>query len=338
MPDPASLPHEIPPAALPSPYRPPPGGANPHVQTLAGKFMRPQPELPFRRERWETPDGDFLDLDLAQPAADETRWVVILHGLEGNSRRPYVRCAAAALHHRGFGVAALNFRSCSGEPNRRARAYHSGETEDLDFVLRELRGRVPDASFGALGFSLGGNVLLKYLSEQGEQSPLQGAVAISVPYDLSAGSDELERTRMGRIYTRYFLRSLVAKMTEKSHLMPDEIDLTKVEAATTLREFDTLVTAPLHGFRDAAHYYAESSSGPRLGGIRTPTLLLHSMDDPFMPRSSVPVGAMHDNPWLCPVLTQRGGHVGFLRRSLRRPGLWAEESAARYLDVILPQT
>ncbi len=338
MHDPTPPIHEIPPAALPSPFRPPPGGANPHVQTLAGKFMRPQPAIPFRRERWETPDGDFLDLDLTEPVEEERRWVLVLHGLEGNSQRRYVRCAVAALHHRGFGVAALNFRSCSGEPNRRARAYHSGETEDLGFVVSEVLRRWPDAPLGAVGFSLGGNVLLKYLSEHGEGSPVRAAVAISVPYDLAAGSDELERTRMGRIYTRYFLRSLVSKIQEKAHLMPDEIDLAKVNAATTLREFDTLVTAPLHGFRDAAHYYAESSSGARLGAIRTPTLLLHSMDDPFMPRTSVPVGAMHDNPWLHPMLTQRGGHVGFLRNSLRRPGLWAEESAARYLDVILPQT
>jgi len=325
----------IPPAALPPAFRPALLAGNPHVQTIAGKFVRPTPTLPVRRERWDTPDRDFLDIDLVEPADRYRPLCIILHGLEGHSERPYVRCTAEALHRRGFGVAMMNFRACSGEPNRRARTYHSGETDDLRFVVATLRARYPESHLAAVGISLGGNVLLKYLAEEGEASPVHAAVAVSVPYDLQAGSDLLERTRFGRIYTKYFLDSLLAKVEEKAHLVGDEVDLERVRAATTLREFDDALTAPLHGFRDAADYYARSSSGPRLPEIAVPTLLLHARDDPFLPFEAVPTDAMRGNPLIHPVITQRGGHVGFLRGTLRRPGLWAEESAARFLDVIL---
>ncbi len=329
------VPDLIPAAALPPAFRPARLAGNPHVQTIAGKFARRAPELPVTRERWDTPDGDFLDIDLLPAADAASPWCVILHGLEGHSERPYVRCAAAALRRRGFGVAMLNFRSCSGEPNRKARAYHSGETDDLRFVARRLSDRIGSAHLGALGISLGGNVLLKYLAEEGDASTIHAAVAMSVPYDLQAGSDLLERSRVGRIYTHYFLRSLLSKVEDKTHLLAEEVDLERVRAATTLREFDDALTAPLHGFRDAADYYARSSSGPRLGEIRVPTLLLHAQDDPFLPFDAVPTTAMRRNPVIHPVLTRRGGHVGFLRGSLRRPGLWAEEASARFLDVVL---
>jgi len=325
----------IPASALPPAFRPARLAGNPHVQTIAGKFARRSPELPVTRERWDTPDGDFLDLDLVAPEEDSAPWCVVLHGLEGHSERPYVRTAAAALRRRGFGVAALNFRSCSGEPNLKARAYHSGETEDLRFVVGRLTDRLGGGPLGALGISLGGNVLLKYLAEEGDGSPVHAAVAMSVPYDLQAGSDLLERSRVGRIYTHYFLRSLLSKVEAKTHLLAEEVDLERVRAARTLREFDDALTAPLHGFMGAADYYARSSSGPRLPEIRVPTLLLHAQDDPFLPFDAVPTTAMRQNPAIHPVLTQRGGHVGFLRGSLRRPGLWAEEATARFLDVVL---
>ncbi len=325
----------IPAAALPPPFRPARLAGNPHVQTIGGKYFRRPPTLPALRERWDTPDGDFLDIDLLLPDRDDAPWCVVLHGLEGHSERPYVRCAADALRRRGFGVAALNFRSCSGEPNRRARAYHSGETDDLRFVVSRLIERHPRSHIAALGISLGGNVLLKYLAEEGDASPVHAAVALSVPYDLKAGSDLLETSRLGRIYTHYFLRSLLGKVEEKAHLLAEEVDLDHVRAAKTLREFDDALTAPLHDFRDAADYYARSSSGPRIPEIRVPTLLLHAEDDPFLPFEAVPTEAMGRNPAIHPVLTRRGGHVGFLRGSLRRPGLWAEEATARFLDVVL---
>lgn len=325
----------IPAAALPSAFRPARGAWNPHVQTIGGKYLRPVVDLPVVRERWDTPDGDFLDLDFVAPPRHHAPWVLILHGLEGHSERPYVRCAAAALHRRGIGVVAMNFRACSGEPNRRARTYHSGETGDLRFVVSALKTRFATSPLGALGVSLGGNVLLKYLAEEGADAPLSAAVAVSVPYDLAAGSRLLEQTHFGKIYTHYFLRSLLEKVEDKAHLVGDAVDLEAVRAARTLREFDDALTAPLHGFRDAMEYYTLSSSGPRLPEIRRPTLLLHAQDDPFIPFDAVPVRAMRDNAYIHPVVTRRGGHVGFLRGSLRRPGLWAEESAARFLDVLL---
>jgi len=331
----SALHDRIPAAALPPAFRPARLATNPHVQTIAGKFMRRLPELPVRRERWDTPDGDFLDLDLIDATRPNAPWCIILHGLEGHSERPYVRSAAAALYRRGFGVAMMNFRACSGEPNRRARTYHSGETEDLRFVVTTLRQRLPTAHLAAIGISLGGNVLLKYLAEEGDRSPVHAAVAVSVPYDLQAGSTLLESSTFGRFYTHYFLKSLLQKVEDKAHLVGEEVDLDRVRAATNLREFDDALTAPLHGFRDAADYYARSSSGPRLPEIAVPTLLLHAQDDPFLPFEAVPMRAMGDNPLIHPVITRYGGHVGFLRGSLRRPGLWAEEAAARFLDVVL---
>ncbi|MEK9500482.1 hydrolase [Gemmatimonadota bacterium DH-20] len=319
---------------LPRSFRPLAGLAGGHSQTILGKLLRSTAEPPLHRERWTTPDGDFLDLDFAPDPDPESPLLVVLHGLEGNARRGYCmesyRAAAAA----GMAAVGLNFRACSGEPNLRARAYHSGETEDLRFVLETLRERFADRPLAALGFSLGGNVLLKYLGEHGAEEPagVRAAAVVSVPYDLSAGADRLQDTFMGRtLYSRYFLRSLLEKVEQKAHLVDDDAMLEGVRAARTIRAFDDALTAPLHGFLDAADYYHRSSSARYLDGIRVPTLLLHAMDDPFLPRSAVPLRAMQNNPSLHPVITEQGGHVGFVSGRLARPRFWAEESAARFL-------
>lgn len=334
---------DLPPGAFPPPYRAPRWGLNPHVQTLAGKFLRPTPALPTTRERWPTPDGDFLDVDLLPDTGGPV--VLVLHGLEGHTRRAYVLNTCQVLQEAGLVPVALNFRSCSGEPNWRARAYHSGETEDLAFVLERLTARFPGRPTGVVGFSLGGNILLKYLGERGERAsgglgippgPLpHAAVAISVPYDLAAGADLLARTLMGKLYNRYFLRSLLGKVRDKAHLLSDHVDLHALDRARTLREFDDLLTAPVHGFRDAEHYYSDSSSHAFLPRIRTPTLLLHAEDDPFLPRERIPRRTMAANPWLHPVVTRHGGHVGFVAGEIRRPRFWAEGAAARFLRALL---
>lgn len=331
----------IPPPAFPTPFRPDPWAMNPHIQTLAGKFLRPTPDLPVKRERWETPDGDFLDLDLLPDSGGPL--VLVLHGLEGHTRRAYVLNTFQHLRGAGMVPVGLNFRACSGEPNRRARTYHSGETGDLGFVLAVLAHRFPRRRVGVMGFSLGGNVLLKYLGERGEgvapheaPGPLpDAAVAVSVPFDLAAGADLLARTRMGSLYNRYFLRSLLGKVRDKEHLLGDRVNLSELARARTLREFDDLLTAPVHGFRDASHYYAESSSNRYLAAIRTPTLVLQSADDPFLPVAALPRDELARNPWLHPVITERGGHVGFIRGGITRPRFWAEESATRFLRVLL---
>jgi hypothetical protein len=305
---------------------------------VAGKLLRGgMGAVSLRRERWSTPDGDFLDLDFTPDPDPESPLVLVLHGLEGSARRGYCMEAYRRLLPRGVAAVGLNFRACGGEANDRARAYHSGETGDPGWVLERLRERHPDRPLGALGFSLGGNVLLKLLGERadGGRGLLAAAVAVSVPYDLGAGADHLGRGLTGRVYTHYFLRSLLAKARAKAHLLSELVDLEAAGRARTLRTFDDLVTAPLHGFEGAEHYYRESSAAAYLSGIRVPTLLLHSDDDPFMPPDALPLDAIRTNAHLHPVLTQGGGHVGFVAGTPARPRFWAEESAARFLAACL---
>ena len=325
----------LPPGAFPVPFRPPFVAANRHVQTIGGKFLRPEHDLELKRERWETPDEDFLDLDFTPDPDPESPLILVLHGLEGNARRRYMLSAYRALAARGLAAVGLNFRACSGEPNRRARMYHSGDSGDPAFVLERLRERFGSRPLGVIGFSLGGNILLKLLGEDGDTALADAAVAISVPYDLSAAADRLMKGRMGSLYSEYFLRSLRGKVQEKSHLLTDLVDPGELAGIDSIREFDDRITAPLHGFTGASDYYNRCSSAAFLPAIRRPTLLLHSADDPYLPFSAIPTAAIADNPWLHPTITSRGGHVGFVHGSLSRPRFWAEESAARFLAVTL---
>ena len=310
----------------------------PHLQTVGGKFLRPPPTLPLTRERIATPDGDFLDLDRTPSPSGNAPLVLILHGLEGSTGRGYVRLAMEKLHSRGIQAVGMNFRSCSGEPNRRPRFYHSGETGDVAVVVEHLRRNFPDRPLGALGFSLGGNVLLKYLGELGDQSLrlIQAAVAVSVPFDLVAGTQAIETGAMGRVYSYYFLRSLRRKTDAKAHLLEELVDLDAVRRARTLREYDEVATAPLHGFPGARQYYEVSSSARFLDRIRTPTLLLQAADDPFLPAGSLPEASVRANPFLRPGFTPAGGHVGFVAGpGPWDPRFWAESEAARYLAQLL---
>jgi uncharacterized protein len=321
------------------PFRPAPWLPGPHLQTVGGKLLRPRSVLPLARVRIDTPDGDFLDLDVApEPRGGPGPVVVVLHGLEGSTRRGYVRLAMAELRRQGLQPVGMNFRSCSGEPNRRPRFYHSGETSDLDVVLEWLRGRFPDRPVGALGFSLGGNVLLKYLGEGGggARERLAAAAAISVPFDLVAGTRAIESGAMGRLYTYYFIRSLRRKAEAKAALLDGIVDLELVRRARTLQEYDQVATAPLHGFPGAHAYYEEASSARFLEEIRTPTLLLQSEDDPFLPSEAIPRQGVTRNPYLLPAFTPEGGHVGFVSGPTPwQARFWAEGEAARYLSTIL---
>lgn len=322
------------------PFKPAPGLSNPHVQTIAGKFLRPELAVPLRRERIETPDGDFLDLDFAgAPSAvpASAPHVLVLHGLEGSASRRYMRTTYSELLGRGIRPVGLNFRGCSGEANRTLRAYHSGETGDLRLVLELLRERGL-GPLGVVGYSLGGNVVLKLLGEDGEAAGdlVSAAAAVSVPFDLSTGADTISQGLMGRVYTGYFMRGLRRKILEKREQLADVCDVDAVARARTLRDFDDAATAPIHGFDGAADYYARSSSGDFIGGIRVPTLILHAMDDPFLPRDRVPVEAMQSNPGITALLPERGGHCAFIAGSLVRPRLWAEPIIARWLADQLP--
>ena len=323
----------------PRPFRPPPWALDPHVQTLVARVLRSERGPATTRERSELPDGDFLDLDLGPEPGPQAPLVLVLHGLEGSSKRQYVRSACRELLAQGMRPVAMNFRGCSGEMNRRPRLYHSGETGDPAFVLAGLRRAFPERAVGALGFSLGGNTLLKLLGEleDGGTGLLDAAVAISVPMDLAAGGALLEATAMGRLYTRYFLRSLKRKVRAKARMLEGRVDLAATLGARTLREFDDAATAPLHGSRDADDYYARSSSAAFVPGIRVPTLVLHSLDDPFLPAAALPVDALGANPWIVTAFTRRGGHVGFVEGPPWSPRFWAEEEGARFLaGVLLP--
>jgi hypothetical protein len=320
-------------------FSPARGLGNPHIQTVLGRLLRPAFDVPLRRERLETPDGDFLDLDYAGEAepggAMTAPLVVVLHGLEGRSTRKYMGTTYRALLARGLQPVGLNFRGCSGEPNRTARAYHSGETGDLHLVLDTLRSR-HDVPLGVVGYSLGGNVTLKFLGEGGAAGRVAAGAAVSVPFDLTAGAAVLERGLMARlVYSPYFLRKLRPKVLEKAALLEGRIDLEAVARVRTIREFDDLVTAPTFGFDDAADYYARSSSARFIAGITVPTLVVHSRDDPFLPADRIPEAALRSNPAVTAVITDRGGHQGYLAGSLRRPRFWVEEAVAHFMASTL---
>jgi len=314
-------------------FRPSRWARGAHAQTLVARLLRPAEGPPLRRERLDTPDGDFLDLDWGCDPAPGAPIVVVIHGLEGSARRRYVLNACRELEGARLWPVALNLRGCSGESNRALHFYHSGKTDDLSFVLSEIRKRHPDRKVGALGFSLGGNMLLKLMGERpdGGRRIADAAVAMSVPYDLAAGCALLERSTMGRAYSAYFLRSLKAKVALKRERLAGVLDIEAAARARTIWEFDDVVTAPLHGFASAAAYYEECSSTRYLHGIGTPTLLLHAVDDPFLPAESIPRRAADQNPSLHLALQARGGHVGFLEGPPWQPSFWADEEASRFL-------
>ena len=311
----------------------------PHLQALGARLLRPRGGVRCERERLELPDGDFLDLDWVVEAAgrspsSDAPLVLVLHGLEGSASSDYVLSTHRALAGRGLASLALNFRSCSGEPNRLPRFYHSGDTGDAAAVLRLLRDRFPARKLGAVGFSLGGNLLLKLLGEcggggRGRLAP-DAAVAISVPFDLSAGITTLEHG-LGPIYQRYFLRKLRRKVRLKASILRACVDVDALLAARSLRRFDDLATAPLHGFADSADYYRRASSKPVLGAIRVPTLLIHAADDPFLPSSAIPRAEVEASAHLNAIFPEHGGHVGFVSGPPWAPVFWAEGAAAAFL-------
>jgi len=324
----------------PRPYAAPRWARNPHVQTILGRLLR-RPEPPaFRRERIELPDGDFVDLDEPVHPLTDGPVVLLLHGLEGSARRGYAINTYRALAAHGIRSVGLNFRSCSGEPNRTARFYHSGETTDIRYILELLAARYPDVPRAAVGFSLGGNALLKLLGELRDDAPalVRCAAAISVPYDLAAGADALNASAIGRFYTRVFVKSLLAKAELKATLLHDHCDLDRVRGARSFRDFDDAATAPIHGFAGASDYYARSSSAKFLRDIRVPTLLLHAADDPFLPASAFPHDAVRDNPRLQALVAPHGGHVGFIEGTPWSPRFWAEHTAAAFLAAHLVDT
>ncbi len=308
----------------------------PHLPTLWGKFFRKPGDLPLRRERWDTPDDDFLDLvRLDAPVGDsDAPRLLLFHGLEGGMRSHYAWGLFDQAARRGWAMDLLIFRSCGDELNRQARLYHSGETEDAAFVLERLHRESPARPLLATGVSLGGNVLLKLLGEHAAElpAPLIAAATVSVPYDLGRGSRHISRG-FARVYERHFLRSLRGKALAKYALHPGIFDPAQLSAADTLWAFDDAVTAPVHGFAGADDYYTRSSSLHYLEQIRTPTLLLSATDDPFLPPVVLDeVRAMAaGNPALHLDFVPRGGHVGFVGGAPWRPTYYAEDRVTGFL-------
>lgn len=303
--------------------------------------IRSIPRLSLRRERWETPDADFIDVDFSEsgtsgePRPDRPT-VLILHGLESGSRARPVLGFLAAVAKRGWRAAAVNFRSCSGEPNRLARAYHGGDTTDLAWAVERLTAQAPRAPLACIGLSLGGNILLKYLGERGTAVPssLKAAAAVSAPADLAASARIFEQGRANRFYMRRLVRSLKRKTQAKLVRHPALISPERLDAIRTIADFDDAVTAPIHGFRNAEHYWKSASCGPLLASIRIPTLLINAKDDPLVPSWAIQQRAAEQNSRLTADITEQGGHLGFIAGGY--PGAttrWAEERVIAFLDV-----
>ena len=301
-----------------------PGG---HLQTLWGKLFRRQPPAPTVLERWDTPDGDFVELHRVSAPVGAPR-VLLLHGLEGSVRSHYAQGLLNEAARRGWGADLLIFRSCGSEPNRTRRFYHSGETTDTALAIDRISREHPASPLAIAGVSLGGNVLLKFLGERGKDLPPQllAAAAISVPFDLARSSTRINRG-FSRFYQKFFLSSLRRKAQEKAGRFPDLAPAEKISGIRTLADFDNLITGPLHGFRDAQDYYQQSSSLPRLKDIRLQTLLLSAVDDPMLPPEVLDEvrDIARQNPNLRLEFAEKGGHAGFIAGSWPwRPFYYAE--------------
>ncbi|MFO1205682.1 MAG: alpha/beta fold hydrolase [Burkholderiales bacterium] len=296
-------------ALRPAPYTAPRWLPGPHVQTIYPALLR-KPVLAYRREIWETPDGDRVATDWIDgtPGAP---LAVLFHGLEGSSRSHYAIALMQAVAARGWHGVVYHYRGCGGLQNRLPRAYHSGDTAELDWVLPRLKSRCADAPLHAVGVSLGGNVLLKWLGERGDAANpiVSGAAAVSTPMDLMASGAALERGA-NRIYARVFLDSLRPKVLAMLERHPGLCDRRRIERARTLREFDDAFTAPVHGFRDTDDYWTQASSKPWLPRITVPTLVLNARNDPFLPESAL-ASAREVSSHVALEYPPEGGHVGF---------------------------
>ncbi|NBB79176.1 MAG: alpha/beta fold hydrolase [Verrucomicrobia bacterium] len=312
------------------PYIPPAGFRNAHLQTIYPTLFRRTPLITGERERIATPDGDFLDLDWARQPQNQ-RLAVLTHGLEGHSRGNYCQGMASALRRADWDVLAWNFRGCSGEPNRSLRSYHSGATSDLQIVLDHIFSNTAYDSISLIGFSLGGNLTLKYLGDQGTalDPRIRSAAAISVPCDLASSAKRLERWQ-NRIYMARFMRCLRMKIREKARHFPDQLDLRGLDTMRTFQEFDDRYTAPIHGFKDAHDYWGQCSCRFVLDQIAIPTLLINAQDDPFLTPDCYPSETAATNPNLTLETPKYGGHLGFVSFNDKRE-YWSEQRAVAFL-------
>ena len=312
-----------------SSYKPPFLLGNNHLQTVLPTLFRKVKGINYKRERIETPDGDFIDIDLS--LIDSDRAVVLSHGLEGKSDRAYMKGMIRAFSKRGWDGISFNFRGCSGEPNRTSTTYHSGRTGDLHTVVQYL---IEEKKYNAItlaGFSLGANLTLKYAGEMGENIPreVKSAIGISAPCDLVSSSVEIHKIK-NIIYAKRFLKTLVTKMKEKEHLHPAGITR-DYKSIRTLKDFDDKFTAPLNGFIDAMDYWKKNSSVLYLSGTAIPTLILNAKDDPILGEECFPYALAEKNKNLYLEVPEKGGHMGFITFG-RNGEFWHETRTAEFAE------
>jgi len=306
---------------------------NPHLETIWPSLFRRVEQPSYRRERITTTDDDFLDLDWLQ--SGHKHLTIISHGLEGDSRRNYVVGMANALSANGFDVLAWNFRGCSGEINRQPRFTHNGATDDLDAVVRHALIKYGYETISLVGFSMGGNLSLMYLGRDTTRVPgeVKTAVCFSVPCDLAAASSRLAEAG-NVLYMRRFLRLMGRKVSLHAESFPAQFPCTDYRKLKTFSGFDGRYTAPLHGFRDAQHYWDECSSNRYLGAIRLPVWIVNARNDSFLPNSCYPDLAQHGNPYVSLVTPEHGGHCGFSSSGRNQP-YWSENLAVTLLSSLI---
>ncbi len=319
------------PIVNPSSYRPPPLFRNGHAQTIFPSQCRHIHGVLYQRLRITTPDDDFLDLDYSMIGA--SRLVVITHGLEGNSQRAYVLGMVRAMNRRGWDALAWNFRACGGEINRKERLYHSGDTADLETVVQHVLDSNRYEQLALVGFSMGGNITLKYLGEHGQavSEVIRAAVAFSVPCDLYSGAIKMARAS-NTLYMNRFLLGLGKKIRIKAHMFPGRFEIKDYHRIRTFKEFDGRYTAPLHGFASAEDYYEKASCKPWLPRIAIPTLLVNAEDDPFLAPPCYPREEARQSPCFHFEAPAHGGHVGFVT-SNSNGEYWSETRAAGFIET-----
>jgi len=301
-----------------------------HLQTLYPTLFRRQTKLTLNKEQFELPDGDFIELSWTQEIKTGPI-VILLHGLEGSIDSPYAKGILKTIQDNNLQGVLMHFRGCGGQHNRLDRGYHSGETGDLDTFVKTLKTRYPGRKLAAIGVSLGGNVLLKYLGEQSDECPLTCAMAISVPFDLADSAKKLN-SGFSKIYQQHLINRLSKKMRDKFKERPAPFDIDKLDTWTDFHSFDHNVTAAIHGFKSGDDYYTKSSSKQFIKNITTPTLILHSKDDPFMSAEAIPTkDELSSSTTL--ELTKHGGHVGFVYgKSPFNAEYWIEKRMAEFFN------
>ncbi|OOE89016.1 hydrolase [Salinivibrio sharmensis] len=318
-----------------TPFKPIPSARNAHLQTLLPRFLRRAPLFTPRWQQFDLPDGDFVDLAWTHQPQPGQPIVVLFHGLAGSFDSPYANGLLAAFQRQGWCGVVMHFRSCSGRLNRAARTYHSGETQDARAFLTHLRQTYPESQIGAVGVSLGGNMLVRYLADYHDDPIVACGCAVSPPLDLAACSMRIQQG-FSRIYQAYLLRSMRQTLAEKltRHQQVGRWHAGERPAINTLFEFDQTVTAPLHGFDDALHYYRACSGLSVLDTIKAPLAIIHAKDDPFMTDAVIPTSPLPAN--IDYQLTEHGGHVGFVAGSWRQPQFWLEHAVPHWLATYLP--